>query len=99
MTLEILIKEHLVHIMRGSEFAILQRTPNDEGMLGITFSIPATPCMADLLDKSGIVETVNYSYSGTISFRRKNFYETHLMIELIIDILEKYETNKETQTR
>lgn len=90
MTQKILIKEHLVYIMFGSEFAILQRTPNDEGVLGITLSIPVTPFMVNLLCRSGIVEIVHYSCTGTISFRRKNFYDTHLMIELIIDILEKY---------
>ena len=94
MKSETIIKDHVIQIIYGDEFAILERKPNHDGLQGITFSIPILPRHADLLDKSGIVEVVKYSASGTLVFRRKSFYETHLIIELITDILEKYEAQR-----
>lgn len=94
MKKEILIKEKLVLMICGDEFAILQREANDDGMIGVTFSMPVTPKTADLLDQSGIVTVQQFSGDGILIFKRRDFYQLQLMIELIIDILEKYETEQ-----
>lgn len=92
MKKDIIVKEKVVLILCGSEFAILQREFKDEGMIAITLSIPVTPKIADLLDQSGIVAVQQYSEDGILTVKRRDFYQVSLMIELIIDILEKYET-------
>lgn len=92
MKKDIIVKEKVVLILCGSEFAILQREANGEGLTGITLSIPGTPKIADLLDQSGIVVVQQYFADGILTVKRLGFYQLTLMIELIIDILEKYET-------
>lgn len=92
MKKDILLKEKLALIICGSEFAILQREANEDGLTGITFSIPVTARIADLLNQSGIITVQQFSGDGILTFRRRDFYQTVLMIELIFDILEKYET-------
>lgn len=89
MTQNIIIKENVVLVEYGVEFAVFARRPDDNGLQGITFSMPITPHDADLIESSGIVEVVGYKISGLISFRRRPFYETYLMAEVVIDILKK----------
>lgn len=92
MKKDILLKDKLALIICGSEFAILQREANDDGLIGVTFSIPVTQKMVDLLEQSGIITVQQYNGDGIMTFKRRDFYQLHLMIELIIDILEKHET-------
>ena len=84
---EVIIKDNIVVITYNNEFAIIERRIRDNGLQGITFSMPITPKTADLLDKSGIVEVESFSESGVLTFRRKDFFETHLLIEVVMDIL------------
>lgn len=83
------ISEHLVNITAGDQFAILSRTPKDD-KYSITMSIPVTPRMVDLLHNSGIVYVTSFTADGTIVFKRQPFYETHLMIDIITDLLERH---------
>lgn len=89
MKKEVRISNHLVNITCDDEFAILSRTPKDD-KFSITMSIKVTPRMADLLDRSGIVDVVSYTADGTVVFKRLPFYETHLMIDIITDLLERH---------
>lgn len=89
------IKEHVISIRSHEEFAILQRKPNENGLQGITFSFPVTAKDADLFDKSGIVEVISFSETGTMVFARKSFYENNLMIDLIYDLLKKHESQQQ----
>ncbi len=90
MNQEIIIKEHVIHVSRGQEFVVFDRHPDSEGMQNVTLSIPVTPKIVDLIESAGIVEVVEYSNTGKLSFKRKSFYETHLMVEILADILEKH---------
>ena len=88
-TAQIIIRDHLVHVIYGEEFATMTRNKCKQVN---TFSIPLIPAYADIIENSGIaeVESVNIEDS-TITFHRKSFYETHIMAELIAYILEKNE--------
>lgn len=90
MKKEIFIKENIILVQCGNEFATFTRRPNDENVQTISFSIPITTKDVELLEQSGIVEVENYSALGQLVFKRLNFYETHLMAELITDILQKH---------
>ena len=90
------IGEKLISVRFKKEFAILERQPNESGLMCITFSIPLTARDADIIDKSGIAEVKQFTTSGTLVFARKSFYEPYKMVDLITDILTKYETKKET---
>lgn len=87
------IRDHLVHVKYGEEFATMTRKCEKQT---ITFSTQIKSAFADIIEQSGIaeVESVNIEES-TITFSRKCFYETHVMAELILDILMKYETENE----
>lgn len=89
---EIEIRLHIVHVKYGTEFATMTRYPNSEGMRKITFSIPLQASYADTINNSGIadVEEINYD-ECSITFRSQHFYETHLMCEVIADILKRHE--------
>lgn len=87
-------KPFLLHVSYKKEFAILNRTPNEEGLQGITFSIPLGSKDADIIDQSGIAEVISYNVSGIMTFKRKPFYTNSTMIELIVDILLKNERNR-----
>lgn len=93
------IKEHIISIRSHEEFAILQRKPNENGLQGITFSFPVTAKDADLFDKSGIVEVISFSESGTMVFARKSFYENNIMIDLIYDLLKRHESQQQPVTQ
>lgn len=93
------IKEHVISIRSQEEFAILQRKPNENGLQGITFSFPVTAKDADLFDKSGIVEVISFSESGTMVFARKSFYENNIMIDLIYDLLKRHESQQQPVTQ
>lgn len=75
------------------EFAVLQRQPNENGFFGITLSIPLTAKDADYINNSGIVTVHRFTADGTMVFTRKNFYDPYVMIELILELLIKYEAN------
>jgi len=89
---EIEIRLHIVHVKYGTEFATMTRQPDSDGLRKITFSIPLRGVYADVIEGSGIasVDTINYD-ECTITFRSLPFYETHLMSELITDILKRHE--------
>lgn len=89
MKKEVIIKENIVFVACGNEFAIFERHDNSKGLRSITFSIPVKPQMTDLIDKSGVADVQKYSASGTMVIRPKTFYENYKMAELIADILEK----------
>ena len=84
----------VILVVCGDEFAILNRRPSEHGIFGVTLSFPPKPKMMDLFDNSGIVEILSYSDNGTFTFRRKPFYETHLMVDLLADLLEKHEQSQ-----
>lgn len=91
---EVIIKDHLVHVTQDSEFATFTRRPTGEEQLQqITLSFPPTGAIADRMERTGIVEIVSYSGNGTMLFRRNPFYETHLFVEVMADIL-KYHISK-----
>ena len=89
------VGEKLISVRGSREFAILERQPNESGLMCITFSIPLTSRDADIIDQSGIAEVKQFTTSGTLVFARKSFYEPYKMTDLITDILTKYETKKE----
>lgn len=78
-----------------NEFAVLQRRADERSFYGITFSIPLTAKDADYINNSGIVTVHRFSISGTMVFTKKDFYDTHIMIDLILELLIKYEAKQE----
>lgn len=91
---EIIIRDHIMHVQRGNEFATMTRRPGVDGLIKITFSIPMKGSYADIIDGSGIATVDNINYDEcSISFSALPFFETHLMAELIADILSKHEEN------
>lgn len=91
---EIIIRDHIMHVERGNEFATMTRRPDANGLRKITFSIPMKGSYADVIDRSGIATVDNINYDEcSISFSALPFFETHIMSELIADILSKHEEN------
>lgn len=88
---EIRIKKHLIYIESEKEFAIMQRFMNVDGLQEVTFSVALTAKDADMLNASGIVEVQSFSENGKLIFSRENFYETHLMAEIVMDVLKRHE--------
>lgn len=90
--IEIVIRDHILHVRCGQEFATVNRHPDSKGVRKITFSIPLEIEYANVIENSGIaeVDAINFE-ECTITFRSLSFYETHLMAELITDIFERYE--------
>lgn len=89
---EIIVKQHLVHVTCDSEFATFTRQPEEtKGLQQITFSFTPNGRMADKIEASGIAEVVSYNGNGTMLFKRKPFYETHLFIDVIADVLTSYQ--------
>lgn len=68
----------------------LNRHPSEDGIFGVTLSFSPNSKMMDIFDQSGIIEIVSFNKNGTFTFKRKPFFETHLMIDLLTDLLEKY---------
>ena len=93
------VRGALISIRAKEEFAILRRNANEDGLIWITFSIPLTVHDTDIIDKSGIAEVKKFSKSGTLVFTRKSFYEPFKMIDLIRDILMKYEAKEKSFQR
>ncbi len=91
MKSQIIIKPHLIYIESEHEFAVLQKIPNDEGLQSITFSCEISLKDADIIEKSGIAEVESIKTDGILIFRSKSFYETHLMCQVITDILKRHE--------
>jgi hypothetical protein len=90
---DIRVRDHIIHVAYGNEFATMTRLPNDEGVRNITFSFTPKGAYADLIDGSGIASVKNINYDECIiAFKSQPFYETHLMAEIIVDILQKHET-------
>ncbi len=81
------------HIMISNEqhFAVLEKRPNSTGLQGVTFSFDITQSDAGIINKSGIARVEVFGASGIIAFTRKSFYENSKMVEIIIDILKRYE--------
>lgn len=90
------IGDKLITVRYLDQFAILERRPNSDGLICITFSIPLTSHNADLIDGSGIAEVKKFSKSGTLVFTKKSFYDSYKMMDLITDILIKHEQQKRT---
>lgn len=84
------VKEKYVIISAYNEYIKFSRRSQENNLFRIRFSMPVSPRMADLIDKSGIVEVVEYDGSGKMTFRKKPFFETHLFSEILIDIIERY---------
>lgn len=89
---EIIIRPHLMIVKVGSEYATMRRNPDKNGLRKISFTCPVYASNADMIEESGIaqVESINLE-NCTITFRALPFYETHLMSELITDIIQKNE--------
>lgn len=87
---EIIIRDHVILVSYGNEFATMIRRPDSNGLRKINFSIPLKGAYADIIENSGIasVQSINYD-ECTITFLALSFYETHLIAELITDILKK----------
>ena len=86
------IRPHIIHVQFGNEFATMTRNPNGNNQHMILFSSPITAIDADVIHNSGIAEVQEVSIDNrTIMFTRCSFYETHLMSELIVDILKRHE--------
>ena len=45
---EAIIKDNLVLVICGDEFAVIERTIRNNGLQGITFSMPVTSKIADV---------------------------------------------------
>lgn len=85
------IREHIIHVKVGSEFATMTRTPNENNQHMILFSTPITAKDADIINTSGIAEVHEVSIDNrTIMFSKCNFFETHIMSELIVNILNRH---------
>ncbi len=82
------INPYYAHVEYEDAIASLPLGHNSDGKREITFSIPLRAECADIINESGIadVEEINFD-KKTIVFRASSFYETHLMIELLADIL------------
>lgn len=88
------LRSHILHVRFGNEFATMTRRPNRDNQQMILFSSSITAKDADVIDKSGIAEVQEISINNrTIMFTRCSFYETHLMSELIVEILKRHEEN------
>lgn len=95
MKSEIVIKPHLIYLEYGNEFAILQKDPNDEGLQAVTFSHEISALDADIIEKTGIANVESFRSDGVLLFIRKPYYETHIMCEIIIDILKRHEPKQD----
>lgn len=95
----VIIQHNNIMINGYKEFAILQKRPNVNGYQGITFSTRISEQDITLISSSGIVQVISYSESGTLLFKRKDFYEHTKMYELIIDILKRHEKKEPKQYR
>lgn len=84
------IADNLVSIVCGSEFATITRKPR-QGRYQIIMSFPFTAAIADQLHQSGIIDVMGYDDGGSLFFLRKPFYETHILIDIIVDILDSYQ--------
>lgn len=88
------LRPNIIHLNYGSEFATMTRRANENNQHMIIFSTPITATDADVINNSGIAEVKEISFDNqTIMFSRCSFYETHLMSELIVDILKRHEEN------
>lgn len=90
----VFVQDHQILINSTKEFAILEKRPNAKGYQGITFSTSLTAADVVVINGSGIAQVISFSESGTLLFKRKDFYENTKMYELIIDILSRHETKK-----
>jgi len=86
------LTDYKVHVSFGGNSATLSRRPDEDGQCKVSFSIPVNKSHADLINSSGIAQVSRIDEEKkTIYFVRESFYETHLMSEIIADILMKYE--------
>lgn len=87
----VLIQKNHILINSDTQFAVLEKRLNTKGYQGVTFSIPLTASDANIVSTSGIAQVITFSESGTMLFKRKDFYSNDTMIEIIIDILSRHE--------
>jgi hypothetical protein len=86
------ITNTVILVVCGDDFAILNRRPSDNGIFGITFSFPVKSWMVKDIENSGIASVESFNDDGLLTFSRKPFFETYLMIDVLTSIIEKYET-------
>lgn len=78
-----------ITVTNGDKSASFTRKCGADGLHTLKFNITITPRIADILDKTGILEVESYSSNGTITYRKKSFYDSHKMIEIVTEILER----------
>lgn len=83
------ITPSVAHVQVDDHFAVISRIARQDEY-SINLSIPATARMSDLLDNSAIVEVTSFNRDGVIYFKRRPFFETHILIDLVSDILERH---------
>jgi hypothetical protein len=86
------IKDNIILIECDDNFAILNRRPSENGIYGITFSFPVKLWMVNDIENSGIASVESFNDDGLLTFTRKPFFETYLMIDVLTSIIEKNET-------
>lgn len=87
-------RNHVILIRLGAEFAIFYHNADISGMRKVTFSFTLTEDHLGIIKSSKIVSIQNICDDWTsVQFKTLPFYETHLIAELITDILKKHETS------
>ena len=87
--MNIRIKNNIIEITSGEHFAIISRK-SKKGYYSITTSFLINGEIADILDRSKILEVYEYSADGSIVFKRLDFYSQELLIDLFIDLFENH---------
>lgn len=90
MKKEIIIKDTIALILIGDNFVTFSRYPDSHGFGKANFSFPLTAQLADRIEKSRIVQVEKMSSSGTLTYRRLDFYTMERIIEVFTDIINFY---------
>lgn len=86
------IRQNILFVRLGSEFAVMTRVRDSEGHLKIIFSIPLRMEYADYISESGVALVDEISCDeGFMKLAPSTLFETIEMVELVTDILEKHE--------
>lgn len=88
MNKSVQISANIINIICGHEFATFTRHPKGDNLFTLVMSIPGTAKIADKLEKSGIIKVQSFTEDGTVTYTRLPFFETHLMIDVVTDLLE-----------
>lgn len=86
------IKDNIILIECDDNFAILNRRPSYNEIYGITFSFPVKSWMVKDINDSGIASVESFNDDGLLTFSKKPFFESYLMIDILTSIIEKHET-------